>query len=107
MKQPELDSDGYPTEGTLAAIATWPIKSNKDILDLFEFLDLSWTYPFLNGFSEDKEGTWIRLATGSWSSNESLVGALEENRMFWGLCWLESQRGGSYKFLTQPFKEKL
>jgi len=105
MKQPELDIDGYPTEETLAAIAAWPIKCNKDIQNLLEFAGEAWSYPFPVETGGEDEDRWIRVVTGGWSGNESLVGAMEENRMFWALCWLESRRGGSYKFYTHPIKE--
>ena len=38
------------------------------------------------------------LITGGWSENEEIVMALQENYLFWGLCWQESVRGGRYEF---------
>jgi len=106
MSQPTLDPDGYPTNETLEAITTWPIRNNSDIAELLGFVQSIWTYkPFAiqtSGLGTDR---YIYVATSGWSGNESIIAALEQNMMFWLLCWLESRRGGGYKFLIQPLKE--
>ena len=103
---PSFDQDGYPTEETLEAITTWPIRSNSNIAELLAFVDAAWHYkPFAIRTNGEGRERYIYCATGGWSGNESIIGALEENRMFWALCWLESQRGGGYKFLTHPINE--
>jgi hypothetical protein len=106
MKAPSFDQDGYPTQETLEAIATWPIRSNSDIAELLAFVDAAWHYkPFAIRAEGEDTKRYIYCATGGWSGNEEIIGALQQNHLFWAMCWLESQRGGGYKFLTQPIKE--
>jgi hypothetical protein len=86
-----LDDDGYPEEDELKQIAEWPY---TDIAGLLEFAQPMWSYP-------DRwwtEGDALHLSTGGWSGNEILVGAMQENRMFWAICWISSRRGGHYSF---------
>jgi len=47
---------------------------------------------------QDREKGILELATGGWSGNESIIAALQENLMFWGMYWMESKRGGYYRF---------
>ena len=104
--KPTFDSDGYPTEETLEAIKSWKIDSNKSIGNLLEFVGEAWTYTFPVETGGESRDAWLRVATGGWSGNEDLIEALQSNYLFWGICWLESRRGGSHKFLYQPVKEK-
>jgi len=91
MEGPTFDRDGYPTEETLRAIREW---SHRDMRGLMEFVCGAWEYP---DYAKLTEGC-MELVTGGWSGNESLIGALQENRMFWMMCWLKSERGGHYWF---------
>lgn len=104
--KPTFDNDDYPTEETLETIKSWKIDSNKSICDLLEFVGEAWAYTFPVETGGENRDAWLRVATGGWSGNESLIEALQSNYLFWALCWLESQRGGSHKFLYQPIKEK-
>jgi len=91
MADPTFDRDGYPTEETLKAIREWP---PEDMRGLAEFVCGAWQY-------EDYAklcGRSLELHTGGWSGNESLIGALQDNVMFWALCWLKSERGGHFWF---------
>lgn len=86
-----MDDDGYPEESELKQIAEWPY---TDIPGLLEFVRERWSYP-------DRwwtEGDVLHLSTGGWSGNEDLVRAMQQNRMFWALCWIQSRRGGHYQF---------
>ena len=102
--EPEMDADGYPTAKTLRIIKKWPIKSNFAIQDLLDFCRKAWRYPDYFG---KPHGTGIErkvnISTAGWSGNEDIIEALRENRPFWIFCWLESRRGGHYKFLVHPF----
>lgn len=37
-------------------------------------------------------------STGGWSGNESIIGAMQKNRMVWNFLWEQSRRGGHYVF---------
>lgn len=102
---PEFDADGYPTEATLKTIQEWSIRSNFTIQDLLDYVEKAWRYNFIVRSGGRGQKRFIYIATSGWSGNESLVEALQQNRMFWALCWLESHRGGGYKFLTAPIAE--
>lgn len=102
---PTFDADGYPTEETLKIIQEWEIRSNFAIRDLLSYVKDCWRYGFPTKAGGSKNQKWISVSTGGWSGNESIIGALRNNRMFWALCWLESRRGGGYKFLTHPIHE--
>jgi hypothetical protein len=100
---PTFDEDGYPTDETLRVISEWPIKSNFAVQDLLNYVKKAWQYNFKiksGGIGCEK---WIYIATNGWSGNEEIVDALQKNRIFWVSCWLESHRGGGFKFLTAPF----
>ncbi len=94
MNSPEFDADGYPSVKTLLTIETWPICSKQNCLDLLNFCIATWYYK--EGAFKEKD--WYVFNTGGWSGNESVINAMECNRMFWITCWYSSQRGGHYKF---------
>lgn len=110
MTEPTFDADGYPTEETLKAIAAWPWRESKDLLD---FCRKAWRYPDYwrsreVGANEGRhflgyKGTLHEVSTGGWSGNESIISALEENCMFMATCWIESRRGGHYIFQLPHF----
>ena len=97
MIQPEFDKYGYPTGDTLVAIHKWDFKGESH-RELMEFVEEAWRDygPFDSEQSEDT--ILYSIATGGWSGNESLVGALMDNTIFWALCWMSSSRGGQYEF---------
>jgi len=84
-------SGNYPHEADLKLIADWP---HTDLMGLFAFIEERWEYPEY----WHVRGRTIRFSTGGWSGNESLVGALQDNRMAWVLCWQSSKRGGHFVF---------
>jgi hypothetical protein len=88
-----LDDDGYPTDAALNRIAEWP---HTDIPALLEFLCSIWWRPAF-GWGPI-EGDMLHLSTGGWSGNESLIKAMQANRLFWAVCWHQSTRGGHYVF---------
>lgn len=89
-----LDGDGYPTEAALERIAAWP---TRDYNGLLEYVASLWAYP--DYVMKAPEARTYVFATGGWSGNESLISALEQNILFWGMCWMSSQRGGRYEFV--------
>lgn len=97
---PTFDKDGYPTEDTLRKIETWPTAATADLYALVQFVRAAWKYP--DYFRLRSDHWTLSLSTGGWSGNEMLVGALQNNLVFWGLCWESSRRGGHYEFVLPP-----
>ena len=89
-----MDNDGYPNDKELAAIKEWDVlKSN--VSGLLDFVEDRWHWS--DTYIVRKENK-VELYTGGGSGNESIVGALQENIMFWAMCWMKSERGGHYCF---------
>jgi hypothetical protein len=101
-EHPEMDSEGYPTDATLKKITEWSVLSNFACRELMYYCQEAWTYH--DYFSW--RGKIARVSTAGWSGNESIIAALQKNRAFWALCWVESRRGGHYRFHVSPFKER-
>jgi hypothetical protein len=103
LDTPTFDRDGYPTEETLAAIEQWP---SNDYTNLFLFVQKAWSdygwfeldYTSVETIDHDQK-RWC-CATGGWSGNEDIIGALACNNLFWALHWRASLRGGYYEFST-------
>lgn len=101
MTEPDLDDEGYPTELTLDALKFWPYLDSKGALD---FMAAAWHWPdFVTSelsaaerevLHADPDERFLRCATGGWSGNESLVAALESNRILHALTWRLSSVGG-------------
>lgn len=102
-------NDGYPTEQTLSIIRDWPVENFYMVRDLHSYCRDAWHWGesmWGNRRGETRNGEkWIAASTGGWSGNELIIGALEENLIFWTLSWLESSRGGHYKFITGKTSE--
>lgn len=105
--EPTFDKDGYPTEATLRRIRTWDVKTFADRRALIDYVGKAWHFrewgwaPAVRRRREYKNGLLCRkysISTGGWSGNESLIGELEKNWMFWSLCWVSNRRGGHYEF---------
>jgi len=88
-----MTDDGYPTNAELKKIAKWP---HTDLAGLLEYVRERWAYADAGYWRQRGGKYWI--STAGWSGNESLVGALEKNYVFWSICWLQSRRGGHYIF---------
>lgn len=113
MRYPEyLDGDGYPTEAVLDLIKNW--NDWRNMPALFDIIEDIW---WMDGWGVSHElkphelalvehgGLWanegrkyVRLATGGWSGNESLIYALRENPVVWSCCWRLSACGGLHIF---------
>ena len=103
-----LDPDGYPSSQDLQKIATWPLPVNLDWTLLMEFIRGLWRYPeyfyVLNNDPQLKHETWNEppyyvLGTGGWSGHEEIIDALQQNSLFWGMCWWSSNAGGKHIFI--------
>jgi hypothetical protein len=95
------DADGYPTEEELKRIAEWDY---KDLPGMMEFIEDLWEY---NYFGWKQEGNEYYLSTAGWSGNESLICAMQDNLMFWSICWERSRRGGHFRFQIPESAMKL
>jgi hypothetical protein len=95
-----LDEDGYPTEETLNKIKTWNWKNPED---LFKFIQIIWMHPTY--FRVDLEKQEYRISTAGWSGNESIMSALQQNKMIHAMCWVQSRRGGHYIYKILPNME--
>jgi len=101
MTEPEFDADGYPVERTLQAIRDWDYHDAAACLD---FVKAAWHWDDWVGHdlrpseaevaNAEPGERYLRCATGGWSGNEDLIGALRENRMIHAFCWRMSARGG-------------
>lgn len=90
----ELDTDGYPTRGTLQRIREW---EDCDLPSIFSFIKPIWKYAE-NGYWEETDIGFM-LATGGWSGNESIIEAMSANFVFWDMWWESSSRGGHHLFV--------
>lgn len=92
-----FDDDGYPTEEVLQHIEDWDYK--KGFKDLFYLVKQLWRYPdyFREVIRKDGSSVFI-LSTGGWSGNESVIGALNKNRMLWACCFHLQIRGGHWQY---------
>ena len=88
-----MDKDGYPEEHELKKIAEWPY---TDFAGLMEYVKERWRYADDGYWKQGR--LYYSISTGGWSGNESIIGALMNNTMFWLCCWWSSRRGGHYKF---------
>lgn len=94
-KIPIMDCDGYPTDETIKTIEKWKIHNKQDMVDLLEYVEEAWYYP---DYFTRYPGEQYAVSTGGWSGNEDLIAAMNTNYIFWMFCWVESRRGGHYKF---------
>lgn len=99
-----MDEDGYPTEESLDRVRLWP--HTEDFTALMSYVKGLWLYdePYWreeDGTDEDLPERPFRrylISTAGWSGNESVIAAMQENRVFWMFCWWSSRRGGHYEF---------
>jgi len=88
-----FDVDGYPTDECLDSIRHYEGKWQE----LMENIA-----PAFHGYGrceQRDDGVW-EVATGGWSGNESIISALQDNYIFWAICWRLSKRGGYFEFET-------
>jgi len=93
-----IDSDGYPEPEVLMDIMEWTARAGhhelmQEIVPLFE--------QYGRCEYRDIDGVW-EVVTGGWSGCEQVIQCLQENTMFWVMCWRLSKRGGYYEFKTTP-----
>ena len=102
-----VDGDGYPTDAALWCVENWPWDDQRG---WFDFINSIWWMPEW-GWTEVDEPGWddevehlIKMSTGGWSGNESVILAMQKNNMLWYLTWVQSRRGGHYIFELKEIK---
>ena|ERR1035437_9177072 len=88
---PSFNRNGYPTDETLQVIEKWEA---TDWPGLMDYLHEAWHD---NGRFSLQNGH-LELATGGWSGNEEILGALKKNRKFHALHFKSVERGGLAKY---------
>jgi len=107
MANPEFDSDGDPTDETLAAIEEWQPDFNDDGRDTWDgfmqFCREAWNMDYGDVREETgKHGEpLLSFITGGWSANEAVQGAMMGNLMFRVMRWHSSYRGGVVKCISK------
>lgn len=103
-----MDSDGYPDKNELDTIRKWEC---TDFDGLMEYVQPLWSYPDrfykekqLDRITNKQKDRWY-LSTGGWSGNENLIGAMQDNTMWWMLFWYQSRVGGHYWFEGREFAD--
>jgi hypothetical protein len=96
----------YPTAKDLKSIKNWVPKTwNGEEFHVFmEYIRDKWKYAD-DGYWE-QEGLVYTLHTAGWSGNESIIGAMMKNYIFWMLYWESNKRGGHYVFCPRKLREK-
>lgn len=95
----------YPTDKELAVIRKWDI-IRYTIPDLVEYVRCLWNYADIDFFNLHtgrehlfrKACMKLELHTGGWSGNEDIIGALQQNFLFWSMFWRKHTAGGHYWF---------
>ena len=107
MANPEFDSDGDPTDETLAAIEEWQPDFNDDGRDpwagFMQFCREAWNvdYGAVREETSDDGEQLLSFITGGWSSNEAVQAAMMGNLMFRVMRWHSSYRGGTVKYVAR------
>lgn len=94
-----MDKEGYPTKGELYNISNWRVVTKESLLDLINYVRERWKYVHMGYFKlSGKNVIQLELHTAGWSGNESVLGALERNKLFWIMGWKKSTVGGHFWF---------
>ena len=98
-----FDKDGYPTDKILKRVENWDF-SKRSIDEFLTLIEDLWSYKDRFVLT-NKNVLRLYLSTGGWSGNESIIGAMMSNHLFWMCCWEKSRRGGHYWFKINEKKE--
>ena len=90
------------TESELKEIQNWDLKYAPDLIDR---LREEWTHKdyFIEKWGVDtihnkRPVLMLELHTGGCRSNEEIIKALQNHKVFWLMWWYKSERGGHYYF---------
>ena len=90
-------SDEYPRDSELRMLAKWDFEK-RSVHKFLSEIERLWHWPDWGFNLKGKNVLRLSLHTGGWSGNESIIGAIEKNFIFWATCWQETRVGGHYKF---------
>lgn len=97
MSDDLLDDEGYPTDAAVDRILNFE-GTPQEFIDYIKSL---WAYRLFGTDTEldDWGKPYVRfhLATGGWSGNETIIGAVEKT-MFSFMFWESSRRGGAFEY---------
>ena len=91
-----LDEDGYPTDELLAYLYSYIPCDEEPLEGFLEMLEEIWAY---SGWGMIRKQGQLELHTAGWSGNESIIDAIQANRML--RCFMRLtkwNRGGHYFF---------
>lgn len=97
--KPVFDADGYPTDEFLDRIAGFTGTPHELLEDLTKAFGVYGDVGITPGDLRYRANTGykVRMATGGWSGNESMISALQKS-WFWRLWWVSSHVGGGFEF---------
>jgi hypothetical protein len=83
----------YPTNEELKKIREWDCSTYDKSVALADYVCKLWYWGHPFSTLTGKKVKTLRLATGGWSGNESIISALDRNFLF-NRFWIMSKRGG-------------
>jgi hypothetical protein len=92
---PQFDKDGDITDETYNTIQTWNLQKGWN--SFIDYIEKCYDKNY-GRFEIDKEANMLKIATGGWSCNETVISAMRANILFWSLHWELSKRGGYFEF---------
>lgn len=91
----ELGSVSISEGGEESVIANLPINGSESCLVLLNYIRSRW---WMSEHLIIVDGDTWNVSTGGMSDNETLIGGMMDNFLFWSLCWESSSKGGHYVF---------
>lgn len=81
-------NEDYPSHSELDKITAW---KPGDYAELIAYIE-----PYVNKYGRltRLENGRVEIATGGWSGCEEIMSALQDNHIFWAVCWHSSHRDG-------------
>jgi len=93
-----MNKNNYPTNRELNIIRNWDF-DKKSILLFLGYIKEMWNYTDFGSYIlTGRKVLKLQLHTGGWSGNEDTLKAMQDNVIFWVMCWEKSLRGGHYYF---------
>ena len=91
-------SGEYPTEDEVLHVKNWVFTKENSYEKFMQFVKSIGQYWPHESFGWKQRGRTYWVSTGGWSGNEEIIDAMQENFMFWAVCWEQSNKGGHFIF---------